>query len=176
MDSKLKFLSNNINWLKSSIKRIKMFGYFRDKVSNNGIIFLQETHSTYDAHNKWWDDFQGQIFFSHGTTNSCGVMIGFLGNKKINYNKIRTDNNGRIIVLEAEIDDEIFLLINLYNPNTQAEQVKTLCELEQMLDIFSLDSSKNILLAGDFKSFFKGTSNYQHILILFTSQPCRYFS
>ena len=57
----------------------------------------------------------------------------FLGNKKIKYNKIRTDNNGRIIVLEAEIDDEIFVLINLYNPNTDAEQVKTLCELERMV-------------------------------------------
>ena len=64
------------------------------------------------------------------------------------------DNNGRIIVLEAEVDDEIFLLINLYNPNTEAEQVKTLCELERMLDIFSLDSYKNILFAGDFNCFF----------------------
>ena len=73
-------------------------------------------------------------------------MIGFLGNKKIKYNKTRTDNNGRIIVLEAEIDDEIFLLINLYNPNTEGEQVKTLCELERMLDIFSLDSCKSIFL------------------------------
>ena len=55
-----------------------------------------------------------------------GVMIGFLGNKKNKCNKIITDNNGRILVLEAEIDDEIFLLINLYNPNTEAEQVKTI--------------------------------------------------
>ena len=53
-------------------KRIKMFEYFSDKVSNNGIILLQETHSTEDAHNKWRDDFQGQIFFSHGNTNSLG--------------------------------------------------------------------------------------------------------
>ena len=149
MDSKLKFLSNNVNGLKSSKKRIKMFEYFRDKVSNNGIIFLQETHSTEDAHNKWRDDFQGQIFFSHGTTNSCGVMIGFLGNKKINYNKIRMDNNDRIIFLEAEIDDEIFLLINLYNPNTEREQVKTLYELEQMLDIFSFNSYKNVFFFAE---------------------------
>ena len=81
-------------------------------------------------------------------------MIGFLGNKKTKYNKIRTDNNGRIIVLGAEIDDEIFLLINLYNPNTEAEQVKMLCELERMLDTFSLDSCKNIIFAGDFNCFF----------------------
>ena len=46
------------------------------------------------------------------------------------------------------------MLINLYNPNTEAEQVKTLCELERMLDIFSLDSYKNILFAGDFNCFF----------------------
>ena len=84
MHSKLNFLSNNVNGLKSLKKRFKMFEYFRDKVSNKRIIFLQETHSTEDAHNKWRDDFQGQIFFSHGTTNFCGVMIGFLGNKKIN--------------------------------------------------------------------------------------------
>ena len=67
-------------------------------------------------------------------------MIGFFGNRKVKCNKIGTDNNGRIIVLEAEIDDEIFSLINLDNPNTEAEQVKTLSGHEQMLDIFSFDS------------------------------------
>ena len=63
MDSKLKFLSNNVNGLKSSKKRIKMFEYFRDKVSNDGVIFLQETHSTEDAHNKWQDDLKDRYFF-----------------------------------------------------------------------------------------------------------------
>ena len=63
MESKLKFLSNNVNGLKSSKKRIKMFEYFRDKVSKNGIIFLQEKHSTEDVRNKWRDDFQGQVLF-----------------------------------------------------------------------------------------------------------------
>ena len=39
-----------------------MFEYFRVKVSNNGIIFLQETHSTEDALNKWRDD-KDRYFF-----------------------------------------------------------------------------------------------------------------
>ena len=73
--------------------------------------------------------------------------------KKTKCNKIRLDNNDRIIVLEAKIDDEIFLLINLYNSNTEAEQVKALCEVEQMLDKFSLDSYKNAFLAEDFNCF-----------------------
>ena len=80
-------------------------------------------------------------------------MIDFLGNKKIKCNKIRTDNNGRNIVLEAEIDYGIFLLINLYNPNNEAEQVKILCELDQMLDIFSLDSYKKAFFSGNFICF-----------------------
>ena len=82
MDSKLKFLSNNVNGLKSSKKRIKMFEYFRDKVCNNGATFLQETNSSEDALNKWQDDLQGRIFFSHETMNSCGAIIDFHGKKK----------------------------------------------------------------------------------------------
>ena len=61
-------------------------------------------------------------------TNSTGVIR----NKKTEGNKIKTDNNGRIIVIEAEIDNEIFFLINLFNPGTEAEQFKNLWELEQM--------------------------------------------
>ena len=34
-------------------------------------------------------------------------MIDFPGNKYIKCNKMRMDNNGRIITLEVEIDDEI---------------------------------------------------------------------
>ena len=38
-------LSNNVYGFKTSKKGTKMFKYVRDKISDNGIIFLQETHS-----------------------------------------------------------------------------------------------------------------------------------
>ena len=63
MDNILNFLSNNFNGLKSSKKRIKMFEYFREKISNNGIIFLQEAHSSKDTFNNWRNDFKGEVFF-----------------------------------------------------------------------------------------------------------------
>ena len=81
MSNQLIYLSNNVNGPLSSKKRIKIFEYFKDKVGNNGIVFLQETHSPEDTFNEWRDNFKGQIFFSHGTKSSCGVMIGFLGLK-----------------------------------------------------------------------------------------------
>ena len=37
------FLSNNVKGLQSSKKRLKLFQYFKNKVSPKGILFLQET-------------------------------------------------------------------------------------------------------------------------------------
>ena len=65
MDNILIFLSNSVNGLKSSKKRIKMFEYFREKISNNGIIFLQETHSSEDTFNNWGNDFKRERSFFH---------------------------------------------------------------------------------------------------------------
>ena len=154
MGYNLNFLSNNVNGLNSSKKRIKMFEYFREKIANNGILFLQETHSSHDTVINWRDDFKGELFFSHGTTNSCGVMIGYLGSNKIKVNKIKNNNQGRILIVDTDIDEETFVLINLYNANTEAEQIKTICGLDQLLSDFCLDSNKKIITAGDFNLFF----------------------
>ena len=64
--SELNFLSSNANGLRSSKKRIKLFGHLKQKISGNGIIFLQETYSSEDTFSEWKDDFAGEIFFSHG--------------------------------------------------------------------------------------------------------------
>ena len=120
MGFNLNFLSNNVNGFNSSKKRIKMFEYFREKIANNGILFLQETHSSHDTVISWCDDFKGELFFSHGTTNSCSVMIGYLGSNKIKV-RIKNDSQGRILIVDADIDEETFVLINLYNANTEME-------------------------------------------------------
>ena len=123
-----------------------MFEYFRDKVSNNnGVLFWKCILPKMRLTNGGMI-FKYRYFFSWNyELLRCNDRLSWK-QKIYKYSKIRTDNNDRIIVLEAEIDDEIFLLINLYNPNTEVEQVKTLCELEQMLDIFSWDSYKKIFL------------------------------
>ena len=120
MGHNLNFLSNNVNGHNLSKKQIKMFKYFREKIANNGILFLQETHSSHDTVISWCDDFKGELFFSHGTTNSCSVMIGYLGSNKIKV-RIKNDSQGRILIVDADIDEETFVLINLYNANTEME-------------------------------------------------------
>ena len=76
-----------------------MFQHLKQKISADGIIFLQETHSFEDTFTEWKDEFTGEIFFSYGT-NSCDVMIGYLGNPTFKANKISKDNDSRIILMQ----------------------------------------------------------------------------
>ena len=63
-------ISYNTKGLKSSNERIKVFKYLKSKIFNDGIICLQETHSSENTRDKWKNDFKGELYFSHGTTNS----------------------------------------------------------------------------------------------------------
>ena len=71
------FISNNVKSICSSEKRLKIFEYLKNNIHHNGFVFLQETHSLMQDEKKWKDDLEDPLFFSHGSTNSCGVAIGF---------------------------------------------------------------------------------------------------
>ena len=75
-------------------------------------------------------------------------MIGCFGSGKIKDNRIKNEIQGRIVIGGAGIDEETFVLINLYNPNTKMGQSKTICELDQLLGDFCLNSNKKQYLQG----------------------------
>ena len=131
-----------------------MFEYFKTKIDPKGILFLQETHSSIETEKKWNDEFNGQLFFSHGKTNSCGVVIAFYGNINYSVQKQLIDSEGRILILEVEIENENYLLINLYNANTETEQLKTLNILSTLLEQIQNIGEKSIILGGDFNFYF----------------------
>ena len=95
-----------------------MFGYLRNNININGFIFLQETHSSSNDEQEWKDDFRGPLFFSHGKSNSCGVAIGYCETEAFKLVNTVCDNIGRILILDAELNDTNFLLINFYDSNT----------------------------------------------------------
>ena len=63
--------------MQSSKKHLKQFEYFTSKLKPSGLLFLQETHSTIDCEKKWKDEFGVDLHFSHGSSNSCGVLMTF---------------------------------------------------------------------------------------------------
>ena len=75
-------------------------------------------------------------------------------NKINKYNKIRTDNKGSIIVLEVKTDDQIFLLIILYNPNTEEQGKIVLWTWTDVRYIFFAFLQKCYFFAGDFNCLF----------------------
>ena len=101
-------------------KRLKLVKYFKSKITTHGILFLQETHSSSDDEQKWRDNFGGNTFFSHGKRNSCGVLISYIGTHNFVVNNQKTNNDGRILILDVTINDVNFVLINLYNANTES--------------------------------------------------------
>ena len=53
-----------------------------------GFVFLQETHSSVDVKKmerqlSFEIKIQGQLFFPHGKTNSCGDAIDYYGKKSL---------------------------------------------------------------------------------------------
>ena len=125
MNSEITFISNNVKGIQNSVKRVKLFEYLKSYVTENGFIFLQETHPCINDEIKWRDEFIGELFFSHGKTNSCGVDIGLYGFKTIEQMNKISDKSGRILLVEATVNDTVFVLINNYNANTESEQLET---------------------------------------------------
>ena len=139
-DNVITFISNNVNEIQTSQKRMKLFEHLKSYVPTNGFVFLQETHSSIRAEKKWEDEFRDRLYFSYGKTNSYGILVGYYGtikikviNQKYDINK-KYDNYGRILSLEINIDDIIFVHINTYNTNNELDQVKTLADLSEILD------------------------------------------
>ena len=78
---------------------------------------LQETHSIVENEQKWQTEWKGQIYFAHGDSKSRGTAI-LMGNK-LNPTILSkyVDNNGRVVILDLEINGNRFTLASIYAPN-----------------------------------------------------------
>ena len=119
---------------------LKKFNAWVVKVEKFCCSWIMLHHIQMFSFEMWnWSTFFWSIF---GTTNSCIVVIGYLGSNKIKVNRTKNDHQSRILIVDADIDEEIFGLINLYNTDTEVEQIKIIYELDQLLSDFRLDSTK----------------------------------
>ena len=59
----------------------------------------------------------GKIYFNHGSKHSKGVVILFDPKLTVSVKKEIKSDDDRIIILETHIDDEIFVLVNIYAPS-----------------------------------------------------------
>lgn len=87
---------------------------------------------------------------SHGGCNSRGVTILIKNGFDCTIYRKILDPLGRYIILEAQIQEKIYVLINVYAPNKDKDLVKFFHSLLSILTNENLDSEENIVLGGDF--------------------------
>ena len=71
-------------------------------------------------------------------------MIGYFGDKNLLVNKTSKGNNRRFLIIEAEIETEVFILLSLYNSNSETEQLQALSDGDLLLIDFSLVDTKTL--------------------------------
>lgn len=144
----LSFISLNARGLKNNVKRKAIFLFCKEQKAN--CVFLQETHSA-EADTKFWKVQWGDnIFFSHGTSHSAGVMILFnrLPGNIIDH---RSDTNGHWLMVVTDVNGTNYILVCVYGYNRKIKNNNFLSILCQKLEEWKLlYMTDKIIIGGDF--------------------------
>ena len=127
----LKFISNNVKRIQKSRKRNNIFEYLKNSISPNGFTLFMKHNSTDDVKRRC-DKLNGNSYFSHGKISSCGVAIAWVGSKSFVLVYQTAYKNGRLLLIETIVDDVKFVVINIYDSNTES-QLLALTELHKIL-------------------------------------------
>ena len=139
----------NVKGLGSFEKRRKVFNYLKKHTTANAIAFLQETHSTETSETIWKAQWGGEVRYSHGESDSRGVLIAFREGLSFQIENEIKDKNGCILILQVNIQGSNYILINIYNANTEQQQLTVLNQLDEFLDTIEINRDTQILLGSD---------------------------
>ena len=133
----LRFVIINVNGFRDRWKREVIFS--RLKELSVDIVFLTETHITSKKEakrmvGKFW---KGRHFWSFGTNLARGA--GILIAKDLDYKLINHthDFDGRTVILDIEMGNNKYRLINCYAPNDPTERKRYI----EGLDIYLIKKS-----------------------------------
>ncbi len=140
-------MSVNIRGLNDRRKRRNVFRYL--KKNKIDVCLLQETYSTPDVERIWKNEWAGQMFCSHGTKHSRGVMLLIRPGFDAKVKDIYAENTGRLMIADLEIQETLFKAINIYAPNAEENQVHYYRYLRNIM-VKKMDTDDRILLGGDF--------------------------
>lgn len=143
----VKVVSMNVNGLNISYKRRAIFKHLRKARAD--IFLIQETHCTSDTEKIWKQEWGAPAYFCNGSKSSKGVAI--LMSRELSFKVIehRSDEIGRLLCMDVEIDGVVYTLGSLYVP-TQDKGKEQISFLESIDEILVQANSTNIILGGDF--------------------------
>ena len=105
----------NTKGLQSSEKRNRLIEWSKQQKCD--ILLLQETHFTDKLQKSLNKQFEGNLFRSDGTSSARGVAIWLKQHLDIKIIDHQKDTEGRLLLLNIEINDNVYTLVNVYAPN-----------------------------------------------------------
>ena len=94
-----KLISLNARGIRDFHKRKAIFSWINKQ--NADIAFLQETYSTPEIVDEWRFQWHGNIYYSHGTNHSKGVLILVSDKLQFELKSLSQDSDGRYVLIDA---------------------------------------------------------------------------
>ena len=144
----LSVMSLNVRGLHDKSKRRSIFQYIKDKLID--IACLQETYCTSKDEKSFNYDWGGKIFHClSDSVHSRGVTILIRKGLDCEVKNVFKSNDGRKIMINIEIQNEIITIVNLYAPNIESEQKKFLHRSRNWIVEHS-NTDYLLIVTGDF--------------------------
>ena len=141
-------MSLNVRGIRTFEKRKAVFSWLVN--SDADIFFLQETYSTRDIQNIRRKQWKGEMFFSHGSNHSRGVLVLIRDNLDFKIHSTKVDSQGRYIFLEAYIHDSPYFLLNIYARNKCSEKFIFFKDVSDILKGARVQQDHPFIVGGDF--------------------------
>ena len=145
--NELKCVTLNVRGLNDRVKRSKVFQWLMDIKSD--IVFVQETFCTdkglYCFNSAW----KGTV--EHAVTDSAhsrGVSILFNDKINVTIENKHASNDGRILLLNVDINGKSMTLINTYACNTEKQRITLFRKLKKWINLYA-KHKENTVIAGD---------------------------
>ena len=108
---------------------------------------MQETHFSQNIKNKRIQDCEGSLYQSNGTSNSRGETTCIKQNVEFKLIDEYKDNQGRMLLINVEINNAIYIIINIYAPNYMNKRNTFFKQVDRSINEHSIGQ---IILAGDY--------------------------
>lgn len=139
----LKFVSWNCKGVNEPVKRSKVLHHLHHLGAH--IVYLQETHLKTKDHQLLKRRWVGQVYHSTFQSKARGTAI--LIHKSVPFVclDVKTDPNGRFVIVSGRIGNTALLLVNIYAPNWDDDKF-----FRHLFSSLPDTSSYSIIMGGDF--------------------------
>ena len=149
-------LSCNVHGINSEVKRKKVINHFLypEGKQRPDIFAFQETHSSPEWKPMWQKQFGKtglKVLFSHGTSRSRGILLGFSETLNCKIISSDSDPNGQFVTANVKFQGEPFTVVALYLhpqmvPSEIAEVLATIMSKIQQY------ANSRVVMCGDFNA------------------------